>query len=280
MECRYCQTSNSLDDHRCRKCGRRMRNMPVYTGSSAAAPALSYDAHPLAPVSRTVLAEPLSEPVRKPITYQPSLFSSRELPRVVAFETIAPGMAEPLTGVVEPSKRRSPATHPRQRPRKVIAGQQRLEFAPASRSSRLNDAAIYCDAPVAIATHRALAAALDAGVVGAGLALLAVIPRMAGVEVALNVHTVPVFLAAVAGVLLFYRLLWCLANGDTPGMRWAHLALINFDGQRPSRKQRFIRAASGFLSLAAAGLGLLWALVDEETLTWHDQISKTFPTPR
>jgi hypothetical protein len=37
--------------------------------------------------------------------------------------------------------------------------------------------------------------------------------------------------------------------------------------------------ASGFLSLAAGGLGLLWALVDEETLTWHDHISKTFPTP-
>ena len=27
------------------------------------------------------------------------------------------------------------------------------------------------------------------------------------------------------------------------------------------------------------GLGLVWALVDEENLTWHDHISKTFPTP-
>jgi len=24
---------------------------------------------------------------------------------------------------------------------------------------------------------------------------------------------------------------------------------------------------------------LVWALVDEENLTWHDHISKTFPTP-
>ena len=49
--------------------------------------------------------------------------------------------------------------------------------------------------------------------------------------------------------------------------------------QTPTRTQRFYRTASGFLSLLAAGVGLLWGLVDEETLTWHDHISKTFPTP-
>ena len=63
-------------------------------------------------------------------------------------------------------------------------------------------------------------------------------------------------------------------------MRWTSLALINFDGQAPTRKQRLARTASGFLSLAAGGLGLVWSLVDEETLTWHDHISKTFLTPR
>jgi hypothetical protein len=54
---------------------------------------------------------------------------------------------------------------------------------------------------------------------------------------------------------------------------------VNFDGQTPTRAQRFYRTASGFLSLMAGGIGLLWGLVDEETLTWHDHISKTFPTP-
>jgi hypothetical protein len=34
------------------------------------------------------------------------------------------------------------------------------------------------------------------------------------------------------------------------------------------------------VSFIAAGIGLLWALVDEERLTWHDYMSKTFPTPR
>ena len=70
-----------------------------------------------------------------------------------------------------------------------------------------------------------------------------------------------------------------LANGDTAGQKWTRLRLVNFDGQTPTRAQRFYRTASGFLSLMAGGIGLLWGLVDEETLTWHDHISKTFPTP-
>ena len=44
MECRYCQAANADDDHRCRRCGRRLRMSPVYTGSSAAAPVLQYEA--------------------------------------------------------------------------------------------------------------------------------------------------------------------------------------------------------------------------------------------
>jgi hypothetical protein len=40
-----------------------------------------------------------------------------------------------------------------------------------------------------------------------------------------------------------------------------------------------MRQLASVLSLISAGLGLVWALVDEENLTWHDHISKTFPTP-
>jgi hypothetical protein len=34
----------------------------------------------------------------------------------------------------------------------------------------------------------------------------------------------------------------------------------------------------GLLSIAAAGLGLIWALTDEERLTWHDMATQTFLT--
>jgi uncharacterized RDD family membrane protein YckC len=199
------------------------------------------------------------------------LFSSREVPRIVPFETIAPASAEP--------KRRTPSGPARQRPRKVIAGQKSLEFSSPARA-RSSEGAIYCDAPVAISTHRALAVSMDAALIAIALALFAVVFRLAGGEVVLNARTIPLFLAVAAVVVVLYRLVWCYACCDSPGMRWTKLALINFDGQAPTRKQRLARTASGFLSLAAGGLGLVWALVDEETLTWHDHISKTFLTPR
>ncbi len=304
MECRYCQAANSSEDHRCRRCGRRLRPSltlaePVYTGSSAAAPVLQDRTAPVlqdrtAPVLQERIAPVLqkrapeavvepraphrpAEPYRPPepsaprraVNYQPSLFSSRELPLVVQFETIAPHL-------VPPAPRKAPSA-PRPRRRKPITGQQALEF--TARAPKTADTAIYCDARVAIPAHRAMAAALDASIVVMALAIFGIIFRLAGGIFVLNARTAPMFLGVVAGVVIFYRLLWCLANGDSIGQNWTRLRLVNFDGRRPTRVQRFYRTASGFLSLLAGGVGLLWSLVDEETLTWHDHMSKTFPTP-
>ena len=73
-------------------------------------------------------------------------------------------------------------------------------------------------------------------------------------------------------------ILFCIGNGDTPGMQLLGLQLVNFDGHEPTRKQRVYRLLGGLVSAVAAGLGLIWALVDEERLAWHDHMSKTFPT--
>lgn len=282
MECRYCQAVNAEDDHRCSRCGRRLRMTPVYTGSSAAAPALRYEsessAMPRSSSGAGVAVEPVLPPLtRRPITYQPSLFTSRELPRVVPFETIAPGLLEP-----PPPIRKTTPSKPRARHRRVIPGQQSLEFAPAAGSSRYarpSEGAIYCDAPVAVAAHRAMAAALDASMILMALTVFGGIFFVASGAVVINSKTLPLVIGVAAVVAFFYKLLWCMANGDSPGMKWSRLKLVNFDGQRPTRAQRLHRLASGVLSLCAAGLGLLWTLVDEETLTWHDHISRTFPTP-
>ena len=144
---------------------------------------------------------------------------------------------------------------------------------------------IYCDAPVAVPAHRAMAAAADLSIVVIALAMFGLIFRLTEIifplegGLILNAKTSPMFVAAAACVVVFYRVLWCMANGDSAGQRWTRLRLVNFDGRRPTRTQRFYRLVSGLLSILAAGIGLLWSLVDEETLTWHDHISKTFPTP-
>ncbi len=99
-----------------------------------------------------------------------------------------------------------------------------------------------------------------------------------GVPLVLDKHTAPLAIAVAGLFIFFYRVLWCLGNGDSPGLRWAQLRLVDLDGRAPRRSQRFQRLFAGCLSCGAAGLGLLWALADEESLTWHDHISKTFPT--
>ena len=245
---------------------------PVYS-TLAVAPALRPEREPADQRETSAQAGGIAtEPpvqARKKISYQPSLFSSRELPRVVPFETIAPD-------TVLPSCDPSPAA-PRTRHRRLIPGQQSLEF--ISRPPKQPDGVIYCDAPVALPAHRVMAAAMDASMILIALALFGTIFYSVGGTLVISSKTVPLFVGIAGALLVFYKVLWCLAGGDTAGMRWARLTLVDFDGRMPDRRQRFYRLASGTLSLLAAGIGLLWALVDEETLTWHDHISKTFPTP-
>ena len=141
------------------------------------------------------------------------------------------------------------------------------------------------DVPVAIPTHRMLAAAVDLSIVVLSLGLFlgvyaGLTVLLSGTsDIVIDRTTMPLLGGITLVFSLFYRFLWCLANGDTPGMRFAGLRLVDFDGRPPDREQRCVRQIAAILSLAAAGLGLVWALVDEENLTWHDHISKTFPTP-
>ena len=54
--------------------------------------------------------------------------------------------------------------------------------------------------------------------------------------------------------------------------------MLHFTGARRTGR----RGAAGFaslLSLLPGGIGYLWALMDEERLTFHDHISETFLTP-
>jgi hypothetical protein len=107
--------------------------------------------------------------------------------------------------------------------------------------------------------------------------VMALVYAAIGAEL-VNLRTLPLFgvLAGVFGVA--YKLLWALAGVESPGLRWTQLHTLNFDGLEPTTGERLARVATGCLSLLAGGLGLLWAVADEETLSWHDHMSKTFLT--
>lgn len=82
--------------------------------------------------------------------------------------------------------------------------------------------------------------------------------------------------AAFGGILAFYWIFFLRFLGRTAGMTWMGLRVLNFDCRPPDETQRRNRAFGTILSAAAVGLGFLWALADEQNLTWHDRMSKTF----
>lgn len=139
----------------------------------------------------------------------------------------------------------------------------------------------YCERRVAGLLHRALATLMDASVVLIGVALLLATFSLCGGSLNLGDRTSHIVVGVTATALfVFYRLLALLWDQDSPGMVWTHLRLVNFDGLRPTRRQRLWRLAGVALCFASAGFGFVWALTDQERLGWHDHISRTFPSPR
>lgn len=160
-----------------------------------------------------------------------------------------------------------------------------LDFIPAApaanRKLKTNvDAQIFCDSPVATPTHRFVASAVDAAFILIGFGVLALVFTLMGGSFGAG----RMFWIGLGGTLglvaAFYGLVWAIAGRETFGMRFTDLRLITFDGFPLDGRSRALRFASSWLSFCSGGLGLIWAAVDEESLTWHDHISKTFPTIR
>jgi hypothetical protein len=192
------------------------------------------------------------EPLPAPVISRPA--QPAAVPRQTLLFQDRSGKVIPFDGVFEaapPKPKTAPRTSPRvtRRPGATNDAQSSLEFLPPAppaprKLSTTVEAVIDCDAPVAAPMHRACAAAIDGSMIFIACGL---------------------FLTVCAG-------------GQTPGMRALRLTLINFDGYPPDHTSRWLRYVGACLGYCAGGLGLLWALLDEESLAWHDHISKTFPT--
>ncbi len=165
------------------------------------------------------------------------------------------------------------------RPAKVRSGNGRkLEFLGQAEVLTPPQSHIICDAPVAPAPLRLEAAFIDAAIMIVPCLISAGLFWYIGGALSFDKHIVPFLIMAIATVPLLYKLLWTFAGCDTIGMRQAGLRLVDFDGNPPSQARRYQRLLGSILSCLAAGIGLVWSLVDEDRLTWHDHISGTFPT--
>jgi hypothetical protein len=59
-------------------------------------------------------------------------------------------------------------------------------------------------------------------------------------------------------------------------MKYARISLCTFDDEKPTRAQMRSRLGALLLSVAPIGLGVAWAIFDEDHLSWHDRLSRTY----
>jgi len=303
--CPACAYHNQQDETRCEKCGRRLpsaleadsHTRPAFPRSSptlsleSLAPLnqASTDGLHLAPLRSESLpsAGPSSGPrsqhqiIRKQLNTRIRNFRSRranpnlrlqfeeeeepQRDKVISFVTISPA---PVLAPAAPVMQRPP--------RRVVRPETLQE--PLDFPSAPQVAEGFSALPVAPFRLRLIGHGLDFALTLAAFVVFLIPLRMLAGPVEPTRFLWMGSICAYLVLVLFYGLFFLYAAGNTPTMRWMGLRLVNFDGKTPPRHQRFFRFVGAIASVGSFFLGFLWAAVDDEGLSWHDRISKTFLT--
>ncbi|HLY92874.1 MAG TPA: RDD family protein [Candidatus Angelobacter sp.] len=164
----------------------------------------------------------------------------------------------------------------------VEAQAEQMELLPSFADIRLEPApnsvldADECIPQPAPLSQRVAAGALDAAlvVIAGGLFGLTFLKLAENIP-----HSRMMLVCALAAGGIFWLLfqyMFLTYGLITPGMRMAQLELCTFAGERPSRLARQCRAVASALSAFSAGLGYVWAFIDEDRLGWHDRMTQTY----
>src|SRR5689334_22650599 len=223
MTCQHCQTWILDDDHRCRRCGRRVRNTPSRVSPSTfpiAASALAHDIFrdappdemPVVPVvdahGQQILFPGTAPDVRVIPFDSLTSQSERDSIRARAAEISRPA---PLKSEKVQIKHAKPA-------KKRTSDQRRLEFQGEAEVVAPPQSHIICDAPVAPVSLRLEAALIDGALMLCGVAFTFGVLRVAGVSFEWDRHSLAFLLLGLLTVPLFYKMLWTIAGMDTIGM--------------------------------------------------------------
>ena len=293
MICSRCAHWNDEDEHRCLKCAARLNDRQVESAfhsygalalqpsrrESPAAVALLERAEELAVETHTETETRHGRIPRYVASLQQSLFALRDSGKVISIDGTAPER-RPVKKQVTGGKKTRLATA------SYLPQQGVLEFVPMATPQTRKlatsvDARIFCEHAVASVSHRMFAAVYDMGLISLMVMTFLGILYWGCEDLAAAIAdpmSAAVLAAGTVLIGLLYHSIYLAARGETPGMRAAGLQLVDFDGRPPSEAQLHMRVLGALLSVLPAGLGLLWALVDEESLTWQDHISHTFPT--
>jgi uncharacterized RDD family membrane protein YckC len=154
--------------------------------------------------------------------------------------------------------------------------QPELDFLAAEESSLHPDRTL---ATVAGLGERGRAGMLDAVFVCLAFTCFLLIFRYLGGELVLGKLPLAIYGGALFSLYLLYFGLFTFFTGVTPGMHLLGLQLVSFAGESPGERQRLWRCFGYALSGLSLLFGFLWAVWDEDGLTWQDRISQTYLTP-
>src|SRR5262249_33404824 len=101
-----------------------------------------------------------------------------------------------------------------------------------------------------------------------------------GGQFTLSKLSAAVYAVTFAIVYLQYFALFTIFGGTTPGMMFRGLQIASFSGDSPSPRQMLLRSLGYILSAGTFFLGFFWAWWDEDALTWHDHLSRTYLSAR
>jgi len=145
-----------------------------------------------------------------------------------------------------------------------------------SRDARSEEAGLY---PVASIDERRIAGLIDAGCLlfayGAFLTLFGSL----GGQFTFSKLSAAVCVTTFIIVYLQYFALFTVFGGTTPGMMLRGLHVVSFSGETPAPRQMLWRSVGYMLSAGTFFMGFLWAMWDEDALTWHDRLSHTYLCP-
>ena len=308
-DCLVCGYRNAESESRCHKCGRRLQTiqaqaelnpspptgnpglflppgeMPEFASSSTAHTKRTSEEDPSRKASPNVPGQAKARPshgenLRKHLNGRVQDYRYRRLNPILPLQFEEENVAEPkiipiginsgrqVRRVPRPATRRRP-----RRPRPLPPGQSALNFpAPPPQPKSF---ALPAVAPFRL---RMLGHVVDFALsLAALLVFLVTLKLTVGPLVSDQFLWISGGCAYLFFMLLYGALFFGLA-GATPGMLWMGLRWVSFDGIPAPRQQLIWRLLGVFVSAGSFFLGFLWAAVDEERLSWHDRISKTFLT--
>ncbi|MGC2530217.1 MAG: RDD family protein [Candidatus Acidiferrum sp.] len=133
--------------------------------------------------------------------------------------------------------------------------------------------------PVASMDDRRIAGLVDAGCLLFAYGGFLTLFGSLGGQFTFSKLSAAVCVATFVIVYLQYFALFTVFGGTTPGMMLRGLQVASFSGEPPTPRQMLWRSVGYMLSAGTFFMGFLWAMWDEDALTWHDRLSRTYLCP-